>query len=585
MCGIAMIVSRSLSLDEKRARIQVMVSAMHHRGPDAREVFIDHDVAIGSTRLAIVDREYQGTFAYDESQQLIVTMNGEIYNAGDLRRRLSSSHRFVSATDTEVAAHLIEDQEISALSSLSGDFAIAVWNRATREGFIARDRFGVKPLYHARVDGIFVVASELRAILEAFPQFRRLDNDAVCEFLQQRFVAAPRSIYAEVRKLPAGHVLRLGDRDLEAITYAGLPRTSTPTPKAVAELAEEGRDLLRNAVAARLPDEVPFGVLLSGGLDSSLLLAMAHEQRGSGVATYSVTYPDSADSAYSEHLNSRWAADRFRSNHVELPITCSDFVASAPSVVAQLEEPLSDPAAVLLSTVYRRAAEDGNVVLLSGEGADELFAGYRIYEEWVNDAPNYAGAGHLLTREQVLCVVGPALRPYAAEREAVRLHPTPGAGLDVLLRRDCASWLPDYLLLRADKVSMAHSTEARVPYLDWSIAEYAFTLSASMKLRNGVGKWILRRIASDYLPSAVVEQEKRGFPLPLNGWLGRGIHARPVQQALEAVVDSGFISNVALRRLIIDCSCTRSRHDAQTLWTMVVLGLFLLAPSVDRTEC
>jgi asparagine synthase (glutamine-hydrolysing) len=578
MCGIAGVYSTSLSRSAKAGIAEDMAEALLHRGPDGLETYVDDLVGIAMTRLAIVDRDAEQVLIWNEAADTVIAFNGEIYNYRSLRERLPA-HQFRTATDSEVVLHLFEEQGAKSLSVMRGDYAFVIWDRDGQQGVLARDRLGVKPLYFAEVPGGLAFASEVGALTGCFPNLLELDPLAVYDYLYHRFVPGPQTVFRKIRKLPPGGTLSFGREPR--------PEDSCPAPQVEhqwvdTDLLAAGRHLLTNAVAVRMPQEVPFGILLSGGLDSTLLTAIASSLSEEPVRTFSVVFTkDDADLDSSEHEESRATVECFGTLHRELAVGAADFCGGIEKTISHLGEPLADPPAVLLGLLCEAAAQDVRV-LLSGEGADELFAGYSIYRQMLASGGRYEGMGRLMPKDQQEAILSANMKAAISDHRtapAVLAEELAGQGradaLHQMLAVDRRFWLPDDLLTKADRMGMMSSVEVRVPYLDNELVSFAEAIPSELMLARGQGKAFLRALGRAYLPPLFVARPKRGFPLPLGVWL-RGPLSRWVNDVFEGLANREYFESEAVRRLYMNyVGGGASVWQDHIVWALLVLELFL----------
>ena len=559
MCGIAGLLSLDGAAPVDRAALEAMSATLVHRGPDSDGLALEGPVGLAARRLAIIDLDTGEQPVRNEDGSVVVVQNGEIYNYAELRAGLRG-HAFASHGDTEVLAHLYEEHGLRFAEHLRGMFAIAVWDAPRRRLVLARDPFGIKPLYYAAENGTLAFASELKALQRRPRASTEVDLDAVGAFLAFNSIPAPLSIYAAARKLPPGHLLIAEGGEVR------LERFAHPRPAAAGELrtedettlAAEARDRLRDSVRAHLVADVPVGVLLSGGVDSSLLTALAAQESTERVQTFSIGFKERE---FDELDLARQVAARYDTDHHELVVE-PDAAELLPRIVAAFDEPFADSSALPTYLVSKLAAEHVKVVL-SGEGGDELFGGYETYAAALL-APRLkpllgvldpiaaalpSGSGRVPFDYKLKRFVRAAHLPplerhhgfkeiFSADARAELLAPgresnadplapwreaweeTEGAPLLARLQHvDRAVYLVDDLLVKTDRMSMAHSLEARVPFLDPVVAELAHALPTRMKVRGMQKKRLLRAAAEPLVPRAIVRGRKRGFSIPAAAWL------------------------------------------------------------------
>lgn len=563
MCGICGVYDFQRGAPVDPGLIARMTDVIQHRGPDDDGAFFDCGAALGFRRLSIIDPAGGHQPMLNEDGAVALTFNGEIYNFQELRAALRSrGHRFRTQADTEVVVHLYEDRGDDCLDDLRGMFALALWDAAGRRLLLARDRLGIKPLYYTVQDGQLIFASEIKAILQHPAVAPRLDMQGLSDFLSLKFVPGPRTMFAGISALPPGHLLTCdGDgprvRQYWDVSFAGErgPHLSE------ADYVEELGALLREAIRMHLVSDVPFGAFLSGGLDSSTVVALMSEFLDQPVKTFSVAYEGSG-AAFSEAEYARAVARHYGTEHREVILTAEEFVAQAERVIWHLDQPIADEASVANFTVAELAARHVKMVL-TGEGGDELFAGYARYSgerfapllrhlpaaasglavDAAGRLPGLRGPklalNALVRREEAdrLANWFPLFRPgwkarllrpeLSAEIPSLDASPVVGAQLaqtdarlpvNRMLYVDTKLWLVDDLLARGDKTSMAASIEARVPLLDHKLVEFAARLPVDLKIHRMTRKYLLRRVAAPLLPPEVVQRRKRGFAIPTSVW-------------------------------------------------------------------
>jgi asparagine synthase (glutamine-hydrolysing) len=563
VCGICGI----YEFRERRAvdcrTLHDMIESIRHRGPDDDGIYVDGDLALGMRRLSIIDLAGGKQPIRSEDGNVVVVFNGEIYNYRALRAQLQrQGHVFSTACDTEVVAHLYEEYGEEAVHHIRGMFAFAVWDVPHRKLFLARDRLGIKPLYYTQAGGRLVFGSEIKSILQHPAVQARLDPSALSAYLSLKYVPAPRTMFADILALPPGYILTCNSAGVRARPYWDLSFAGNNQVDQHEEAyAEQLAELLREAVQMHLMSDVPFGAFLSGGLDSSMVVALMSQFLNQPVKTFSVGF-EGDGAGDSELPYARLVAQRFGTDHHEVFIRPRDFVELAEKVVWHLDQPIADQATLATYMVAELASKHVKMVL-TGEGGDELFAGYARYagERFFPAAQRVPApirkmalaAGNRLPgmRRQKL-----ALYALSQMDEAARLanwfplfnsemltalmdadlrHAAPGnvaytVFLEQLLRTDARDplsrmlyvdtklWLPDDLLARGDKMCMAVSVEARVPLLDHKIVEFAASLPPHLKLRRLTRKYLLKEVGRAWLPPQIVDRPKKGFPVPISLW-------------------------------------------------------------------
>jgi asparagine synthase (glutamine-hydrolysing) len=619
MCGICGLVSlRGNAIDP--AVLEEMNNTLVHRGPDSGGTHVDGPVGIAARRLSIIDLETGDQPLSNEDGSVTVVQNGEIYNYRELREGLlAKGHTFRTKGDTEVLAHLYEERGPAFAEDLRGMFAIAVWDAKRRRLVLARDRFGIKPLYYRLTGTSLSFASELKALLRQPGFSRDIDPDAVDAFLAFSFVPAPYSIFREARKLPPGSVLVW---DADGGSEVTIDRYARPRPVAAddvrreseAELAEELRERLRDSVRAHLIADVPVGVLLSGGVDSCLLAALASEV-AAPVRTFTIGFDERG---FDERSLARLIATRYETDHHELLLR-PDAVQLLPELAATFDEPFADSSAIptyLVSELARRHVK----VALSGEGGDEFFGGYNYYaghglarllapvaalaRPFVERLPASTGKASsfdwkakrfvrhaklstverhyawksVFTPEERAAVVNPEQRSSADPLELLRgaYGHTEGAADELarVMGLDLGVFLVDDMLVKTDRASMAHSLEARVPLLDPVVAELALALPTRMKVRGLSKKRLLRRAAEPLLPREILEGEKRGFSPPMGTWLQNEL--QPVaREALSAanLRRQGFFEPDAVTGLL-DAHVAGAADNSRKIWALLTFSLW-----------
>jgi asparagine synthase (glutamine-hydrolysing) len=607
VCGICGIASSNGPADPER--LARMSATLVHRGPDADGAFTEGPVGLAARRLAIIDLEKGDQPIANEDGSIHVVQNGEIYNYRELRAELErAGHRFRTHSDTEVLVHLYEQHGLDFARQLRGMFAVAIWDTAKRQLVLARDRYGIKPLYYRASDAGLEFASELRALPRG-----EVDLDALEAFLAFNSIPAPLTIFRETRKLPPGHVLAWRDGDTK------LQRFARPAPAPAddlreddeAELIEELRARLRDSVRAHLIADVPVGVLLSGGIDSSALAALAAEASSEAVRTFSIGFEERS---FDELDDARLVAERYGTHHRELVLR-PDAALLFPALAEAFDEPFADSSALPTYLVSQLAAQDVKVAL-SGEGGDELFGGYYTYAadllalrvgrlarlaqplvellptsggraSFDYKAKRFARAAHLPPLERHHGwkeILSADARTELTGRRSdfdpvdvlrARFAETEGAELLARLQDvDFGLYLVDDLLVKTDRASMAHSLEARVPYLDPAVTNLAFALPRRHRVRGLRKKVLLRKAVAPLLPDRIVRGKKRGFSIPAAAWL-RGELEPFARDTLsrDTVRRQGYFRPEAVERLI-DRHVAGKEDLSRQLWGLLAFTLW-----------
>ncbi|HWC77529.1 MAG TPA: asparagine synthase (glutamine-hydrolyzing), partial [Blastocatellia bacterium] len=628
-----------------------MRDTMSHRGPDDVGVYIDRDkrVGLGHRRLSIVDLSPAGHNPMaNEDHRVWITFNGEIYNHASLRPGLiEKGHEYRSRSDTETIIHLYEERGLDFVHELEGDFAIALWDENQRRLVLARDRIGVKPLYYSVKGGRLLFASEIKAILAHPTVDRDIDEEALYHYLTFLTTPAPQTLFAGIQKLPAGCMLTCDEHgDVKVIRYwdAVVPRR-TPGSSAEADERECSNEVLRllsSSIEKRMMSDVPFGVFLSGGVDSTANVALMARLTSQPVKTFTVGFRD--QTTYNELDEARFVAAEYGTDHHEVIIDQDALIDFLPDLIFHQDEPIADPVCVPLYYVSRLARENGVTVVQVGEGSDELFSGYLHYANYL-DLHRYAwrylaalpsplrrviaSAGTLSLRA-VGAVAPSKVRRFApdlmrrlaageelfwsgalvfsethkrhlvSESARARIAASSGVNpqslsshaivqtdlerllagkpdadeLERMIYKELKLRLSELLLMRVDKITMATSVEARVPFLDHKLVEFAMSLPQSMKYRRGEPKRLLKRALRGVVPDRVLDRRKQGFGAPINEWM---------LDRLGAFVESTLLNSPLRRRELFNYDFIRTLLSEQRagkanhsflLWSLLNLSLW-----------
>ena len=600
--------------------LDAMGEALNHRGPDDEGRFVDRragvSVGLGMRRLSIIDVMGGSQPIENENGSIVVICNGEIYNHQDLRQTLlSKGHRFRTRSDAEVIVHLYEEYGCECVRYLRGMFAFAVWDVRRQQLLLARDRLGIKPVFYYHDGQRFAFASEIRGLLPVLEQMPEIKRESLIRLLLLQYVPAPDTALEGIHKLHPGTILLASERGIITHRYWTLPTTSTADLHLTDEqLARIVRTRLREAIHCHLISDVPVGAFLSGGLDSTALVAlMNREPAGLRSPTFSVGFEGPAQCSELDYA--RLAACRYGGTHHELIVTPGDVLNALSEIVKHLDEPLTDPAIVPTYLLSRFAAQHVKVVL-TGEGADELFGGYRRYSldrlvSWYHWLPPRLRAAvprwlerhsvnrrivqgldtlahpaalnrHLIwtgtfTHDELAEVVGTHLQ-LDSERERLEAffriyfqdtdvdHAVKG-----MMQADLATWLPDDLLAKIDRMSMAASLEARVPYLDHPLVELVAGIPVAAQFRRG-RKTILKRAVGDMIPREILHRKKMGFEMPLASWM-RGPLRDFVHDCLSMDGPPGFFRRAGVDRFL--AQHLRGEQDrSRQLWSILMVKLW-----------
>ncbi|MBI3650441.1 MAG: asparagine synthase (glutamine-hydrolyzing) [Acidobacteria bacterium] len=620
MCGIA----GSVSFEPSASAINPMIDALVHRGPDDWGVWHDEYCALGHRRLAIIDLSAAGRNPLtNHSGNLWITFNGEIYNFQALRDELETlGYPFHTRTDTEVIVNAYQQWGVDCLRRLRGMFAFAIWDRQRRRLFVARDRVGKKPLFYGRFGKRFVFASELQGLLADASLPREVNPAALDAYLSWGYVPAPHTAFKNIFKLPPAHYLTLDGRDddfdMRVTRYWALDYT----PKTViseAEAVEQLRDKLTEAVRLRLIADVPLGAFLSGGIDSSIVVGLMAQLSSQPVKTFSIGFEEAA---YNETEHARRIARLWNTEHHEF-IVKADALAILPKLVRHYGEPYADSSAIptyYLSQMTRQAV----TVALNGDGGDESFAGYERYRgnriaERANRVPGFAWSARALHQvlpdslnpknrlRQAKRFLAVATKPMAEryghwmefwrEDEKPQLYATDFRArlngsrpmdwlaslfdgvseleaIDAAMAVDVQSYLPFDLLVKVDITSMANSLEARSPFLDHEVMEFAAALPVELKLKGHTAKYLLKRAFKDLLPSENVERRKMGFGVPVGEWFHSSLRDVLADSLFsEQAHKRDYFQPHEVRKLATEHWERKADHSFK-LWNLLMLELW-----------
>lgn len=627
MCGICGQFNFARNEPVEPDTIRQMAESIRHRGPDDEGYFFDGPVGLGFRRLSIIDLAGGHQPMSDAEETVWVIFNGEIYNFKELRADLEQrGHRFRTRSDTEVIIHGYKEWGTEVFNRLNGMFGLAIWDVKKKRLVVARDAMGIKPIYYRIENGQLTFGSEIRAVLAAEDSKPGVDPVALNLFLRFRYTPSPLTIFEGIRKLAPGTMLIVEDGQSRAerwYDYAPIPFS---TPKEDEEATHELLELYRGAVRRHLLSDVPVGILLSGGLDSGLLLALMNEQGGPWSA-YTVGYGEAF--ADDELADAKETAALLGARHIPVKLDQAEFERSLPKIVERLEEPIATSSIVPMYFVSQRARQDVKVALI-GQGPDELFGGYKRhlgvrYGNWWRRVPiglrsalgfavnglhrnetlkrgaHSLGIENRLTRYQHVFSLAPAETIDALFRDDV-LPGRPGHELTEYWRTllpqmeytdelggfqllEIRSSLPDELLMYADKLSMAHSLEVRVPYLDRTVVEYVQRLDASFKIRRGTRKWLHRQVCQNYLPPRLLKRKKRGFAANVvDGWFRSSLKG----ELSSLLMDENSLMFHLLKpepvRKLLETHRSRRQDNHKLLFSLVMFEQWLRGTQSNRMQ-
>ncbi|MEP6763185.1 MAG: asparagine synthase (glutamine-hydrolyzing) [Gemmatimonadaceae bacterium] len=625
MCGFCGVVSVSTEASVLHPKVMRMADAIAHRGPDDAGVFVHDNVVLGHRRLSIVDLSTGNQPMHSANEQRTIVFNGEIFNHPVLFNELEASGvKYRTRSDTETILHVTADDALAGVKRLRGMFAFAIWDKSKRELLIVRDRFGVKPMYyHLDDDGTLWFASEIKSLLAGGAVTAKLDESALPSFLANRAPMGTQTLYQGVKRLEPGCAMRWRDGKIEIFRYWDLPAAGEKGQENLRdeEVSDEFYERLKESVRLRLMSDVPLGVFLSGGIDSSAIAAIMRDLGVTDLKTFSVAFEEREAN---EFEYARLMARHIGAEHHEVQMGRDDFFAALPLLTWHEDEPIAHPSSVPLHMVSRLAAQHVKVVL-TGEGSDELLAGYgryrwtmlndRVADVWKHvpkfargavssSISRFADGGNklaqkfsrtVLVREPTLEALyldnfaafgQSALRGMLASDVRARVsdidaHETfrkayegrSGGRLGKLLYGDAKTYLHE-LLMKQDQMSMGASIESRVPFLDHPLAEWVTALPDRFKLRGNETKWLLRAAMKNRLPDTILNRPKMGFPVPVGTWIRGPLKASAEELLLGSRAASrGVLDAAAVRAMFQEHVSGTRKHD-ERLWVLMGLELW-----------
>ena len=599
MCGIVGFTWNDRNLLDR------MMESIHHRGPDESGVYVNDQVSLGHQRLKIIDLESGRQPIHNEDETVVVIFNGEIYNHRSLRADLEKQgHRFYTNTDTEVIVHAYEEHGIQCVIQFNGMFAFVLYDLTQKSLYLVRDRIGVKPLYYYFDGKNFLFASEIKALLQDLAIPLEVNVNAFHEYLKFRFVPGEQTLIQGIKKVLPGHLLTFKDGVLSSHQYWDVTEHSSSGSEK--EHVNTLRMLLGDAVLSRLESDVPLGVFLSGGIDSASIVALMSEHTDT-IKTFSVGFELQADT---ELPYAHCIADEFNTDHHECFVT-DKHLSLIPKMVWHLDEPVGD-AATLPTMVLSQFAKKYVTVVLAGEGGDEAFAGYdnqRIMMQCIRFDPLYHHLKSVISRIKRYTSPGSNLHRVLATLSSQSLEQqyailtslftrdellemgitdvnldlsryfpkTPMDPLNTLQYFGLKTWLPHDFCMKADKMTMAYGIEERTPLLDYRLMEFAFSITAHEKIRNGTGKYILKKAMEPRLPQSIIYRKKHGYNAPMDQWFKRDLKdvlGSLIEEREHSLYESGYVE-----KLLSDFQRTGSNYkmnfwNAQKLWSILVFEVW-----------
>lgn len=625
MCGICGVVNLKDSVPKiNKTDIKAMCDTLIHRGPDEEGIFVNGQVGLGSRRLRVIDLSTGSQPIFNEDHSICTVYNGEIYNFEELKRDLQSKgHKFSTRTDTEIIVHIYEEYGDAFLEKLNGMFAIAISDQRKQRLLLARDRMGIKPLYYANFNGKLIFASEIKAILKIKWINTSVDYEGLHHFLSLNYVPGPHTLFKNVKKLLPGHKLSLSKAELKIDKYWDCAVTpSWDSKKGVDYYAEHLSDLLRNSVKMRLRSDVALGFLLSGGIDSSAIVALASGLTRLPIKTFSIGF---TEKSYSELRFAKMIAGKFGTQHYEYTVN-PPVKNLLPKLIWHMEDPLADSSAIPLYYLSKIAREHVTVAL-SGDGGDELLAGYKTYSAY--KVANLYKRLPRMIREVIIAKMVNCL-PVSAKKVSFEYKAkrfTQGVGfsplrahywwngtfdeegkhklysehvretlvncdtynvfeeyfqrqgeaktLDRLLYVDTKLYLPDDILTKVDRMSMASSLEVRVPFLDNNVVEFLTGLPSDLKLRGFLKrKYLLKKSMIGLLPNRIIHRRKSGFSVPLHNWLAGSLKDMTLDLLSPSMIKrQGFFNPEFVANLLKE-HYDGKKNNVYSIWGLLTFSLW-----------
>jgi len=618
MCGICGIYGFRGLRSESESITRKMCSVMTHRGPDDEGLYTDDKVSLGMRRLSIIDLVTGHQPITNEDKSVWVVCNGEIYNFHELREQLiQKGHTFATRTDTEVIVHLYEEEGENFVSQLNGMFAIALWDKKTNTLYLARDRLGIKPIHYWQSGSTVVFSSEIKSILQSSYQ-RELDLGGMSRFFTFEYIPAPQTIFKGIKKLLPGHMMVINDSKVQIKQYWDLKYSNSNNAQKNEEtIKEEIYQRLKASVRKRLISDVPLGVFLSGGMDSSSITALMSEVAVSKIKTFSIGFKEKS---FNELGYAKIVADHFQTDHHEFVVESNQVRELVPKLVEYLDEPLAD-ASIIPTFIISNLARKYVTVALAGEGGDELFAGYDTYKAY--QVARFYRKVPKLVRDRIIKRIVRGL-PASGKRLSfefkakkfisgidyppeisnfiwwgayspaekkelftvdllgkvnqdlfapISFHLSNCSAEETINRLgylDLKLYLQDDLLVKADRMSMANSLEIRVPFLDHTFVEYAATIPSSLKLKGLTTKHILKKAMTPYLPPEIVNRRKIGFDIPLGVWIRNELKDFVAEVLSPTNLNKHKFFNQSFIEKLLKEHFQGAHNHRQLLWPLII---------------
>jgi asparagine synthase (glutamine-hydrolysing) len=596
-----------------------MCKTIEHRGPDGTRTMIRESVAFGHTRLSVIDTETGWQPIANEDESVFVILNGEIYNFQALRKELEAKgHKFETTSDTEAVVHLYEEEGLDFVKRLDGMFSLAVWDEPKNRLILARDRIGKKPLFYSEQNGVFAFASETKTIVESGRVDRDIDPVALASYLTYGYVPEPQSIFKSISKLPPAHILVFDETGIKTQRYWQLNRESDPSIS-LEDAVTETRRLTDQAVSSRLISDVPLGFFLSGGLDSSIIVGAAAQAVSSKLKTFSIGFEEDS---YSELGYAKTIADRFDTEHEEFVVT-ADLVSDIESIVRCADEPFADSSMIPMYYLARQTRQHVTVAL-SGDGGDEVFGGYDRYiglglaskyhhtpgfirkgivgplASLIPESPGKRSNFRRIKRltypstdsaEQWYMGWMQQFRPEShsvafthsfiaaiaenggwADHMATAFAELPNPSSPKSAQWvDTTTYLPGDLMVKTDRMSMAHGLEVRSPFLDHHLVDFASTIPCEYSIRGRSGKQVLKRAYANLIPNEISRRPKAGFTVPIGEWINGPLRNSTRDLLLNPSAEVGKVIKPEFIAQMVDQHASRRQNHAVRLWNLICL--------------